>query len=71
MAVFIVLIWEIFNGVEAYTELTPTLIQLNAQANQISVDKNKMNSLSKLVDHQSEQLEKINAIISTLQNNRP
>jgi|LauGreDrversion4_2_1035121.scaffolds.fasta_scaffold2443997_1 hypothetical protein len=68
-----ILLWGITRVHEAYTEITPNIIQLTAQANQISVDQNRINILSNLIDHQSEQLDQINSIISTLQtqNNSP
>jgi hypothetical protein len=66
-----ILLWAITRVHEAYTELTPDIIQLTAQANQIKIDQNKINTLSNLIDHQSDQLTKIDEIISTLkiQNN--
>lgn len=68
-----ILLWGMTRVYESYTELTPDIIQLTAQSNQISVEQNKLAILTKLIDNQSEQLNKLDVIISTIktQKNSP
>jgi hypothetical protein len=68
------LLWWITSIQEGYTEITPSIIDFTAQVNsKVQLDSFKIKNLSETIDHQSEQLEKIDSIIAQIraQNNNP
>jgi hypothetical protein len=68
------LLWWITRIQEGYTEITPSIIDITAQVNsKVKLDEFKINNLNEAIDHQTEQLGKIDSIIAQInaQKNNP
>ena len=61
------ILWLITQVQEAYTELTPSILALTARTRYFdNVNDAKVTNLSQLIDHQTEQITKLDNVISSL-----